>query len=918
MANTDILQETFDKIQSDYGYLIRRFREVLNALGEHGVSSRLACFDPLGDQGLPPVPSQARVDVQREMQGCSIAFQLLNLVEEIAASRARRLREAADGSLREPGLWGQNLRQLQEAGIDEATVAEALPNILVEPVLTAHPTEAKRPTILQQNRHLYRLMERREREVLNARESAELDDAIQASLEILWRTGQTLLVKPDIYSELDNAVYYLSEIFPRVVGTFDRQLEHSWREVGWDPARLREAENLPRIRFGNWVGGDRDGHPFVTAEVTRHALGLLRRGARTMLLAQLDELGRRLSLSGRLQNPPRFLQEAIDRMAAELGDEGRRRIERNPLEPWRQFIFLMEARLQAEDHDPAAGYRSAREVSEDLRLLRRSLQAIDAERLAHQHLFPVERLVQTFGLHLAVLDIRQNSNFHDKAMAQLLTAAGLDGADYPDWPEERRLEFLNRELEIPRPFAPSKAQLGAEARAVLECYRVASEWNDRHGGEGIGSFIVSMTRNLSDLLVVHLFAREVGLTRFESGVGLTSLIHVVPLFETIGDLERSPRILEDYITHPVTRRSLALQERPRPVQQVMVGYSDSNKDGGFMASLWTLHKTQRELTEAAGRHSVLIQFFHGRGGTPSRGAGPTHRFLEALPHGSLTGHFRATEQGETIGQKYGNPETARYNLELLIAGVTGMTLRHRLPIEGFVNIDEPMDQLTALCRRAYRGLLEMDGFLTYWSEATPIDALENSAIGSRPVRRTGRRTFEDLRAIPWVFSWNQARHYLPGWYGLGTGLEQLRTLHPDSYALLRDNAHRLRFLRYTLYNSETSVTSASVELMRAYASLVGDAAVRGRFLSVIEDELARTSREIDEFFGGERAKRRPRMLQTIEAREPGLSRLARHQIELLREWRALKAGDEMEQAARLLPSLLLSINAIANGLRTTG
>jgi phosphoenolpyruvate carboxylase len=417
---------------------------------------------------------------------------------------------------------------------------------------------------------------------------------------------------------------------------------------------------------------------------------------------------------------------------------------------------------------------------------------------------------------------------------------------------------------------------------------------------------------------VYVLAREAGLLR-RYPEGMVCLLPVVPLFETAEDLERGPGILTAFMDFAVTRHSLAFHAaRDRhvgPLQQVMVGYSDSNKDAGILASQWALQQAQGRLAAAGRAAGVRIQFFHGRGGTVSRGAGPTHRFLEALPPGSLTGAIRLTEQGETIAQKFGNPATAAYNLELLLAGVTTATLQ-RAPAEDAGHPLAPlMDTVAAASMRAYRALLEAEGFVAFHRQATPIDALENARIGSRPSRRTGGATLADLRAIPWVFSWTQSRFYLTGWYGAGTALEGLGAA---DFGTLAAHLRRWPFLHYVVTNVETSLASSDPDLMRAYASLVADAAVRDRVLGLIEAEWRRTRSALDRLRGAGMSERRPRFARTLGLRAEALRVLHHQQIGLLRDWRGHIARGATAEADAMIPDLLLSINAIASGLRTTG
>jgi len=907
----DIGALTFEKIDRDFQFLLERFREVLTAVGQPDIARSLPWLAPETDS------EPAATMPIHEIHALSIAFQLLNLVEENAAIQTRRLRETMQTSSDEPGLWQQSLAELKELGFGEADIAAALRRMEIEPVLTAHPTEAKRPTVLQIHRALYLHLVELENRMWTPAEREEIHQQIRAALERLWRTGEILFEKPDISSEFNNVLYYLRDIIPTVIHRLDLRLKQAWKESGFDPARLATPESYPRLNLGNWVGGDRDGHPLVTAQVTRETLERLRHAALDVLLKQLDGLSDRMSLSRAYVQPPPYLLGGIARLVAMVGAEGERRTQAHRQEPWRQFAALMRMRVAAAREGREGGYVVQAEVAADLALLRQSLHDVGASRLATQDVLPVERIFSVFGLHLAALDVRQNSDFHDRALSQIMEAAGLGKTDLRKWEPGRKLAFLIEELKSPRPIAPRKATLGAEAQAVLDSYEVLSDHHDTYGMEGLGSLIISMTRDLSDLLTVYVLAREVGLVRQAKG-GLVCLIPVVPLFETIEDLERAPGILDEFLSHPVTKRSLALQDRNPPVQQVMVGYSDSNKDGGFLASQWYLNRTQSALADVGTRHGIHIKFFHGRGGTPSRGAGPTHRFLEALPHGSLHGVFRVTEQGESIAQKYGNVGTATYNLELLLAGVTATTMKHTLPAGEDTALAEVLGRLSEFCRESYQQLIHTDGFLSYWAEATPIDALELSTIGSRPARRTGKRSMADMRAIPWVFSWNQARHYLPGWYGLGSGLKRLRDESPDGFALLQSKGTRRPFLRNALYNAETSLASVDLALMGKYASLVGDDALRDRIGGIILGEYNLSNEMVDSLFSAPRETRRPRMLKTIRVRDAGLRRLHRDQIALLKDWRGYLASGDTKRAEALLPGVLLSVNAIASGLRTTG
>ena len=902
-----ITSKSFDKLEEDLHFLITCFGEVLTSIGEGDLVDLL----PWACEG-----NAAEIDLtgrsDRAIQVLSVAFQLLNMVEENASAQSRRWREGSEGTDSEPGLWGQNLRKLRDSGMSAEEIVKAMASTAVEPVFTAHPTEAKQPQVLELHRQLYLYLVERENQMWSEAERADIRSNIKASLERLWRTGEIFLSKPTVNDELDNILYYLKEAFPPVLNDQVLRLRHAWKNTGLDLELIESPDVLPHLCFGTWVGGDRDGHPRVTADVTSSALSKLHDGALEVLDRALVKVASELTISKRLQQPTTELTVALDEAYEAMGLRAP-----NSDEPWADFIESMRLRLPR-TADQKGRYTDVAELNNDIAILERSLESIAAKRLSRSKLSPLKHLVRCFGFHLARLDVRQNSSFHDKAISQLMQVAGYDDCNFAQWDEERRTQFCNKELATARPFAQPGAHVDENAKAVTDCYYSLRKHGEVFGWDGVGALIVSMTRSLSDLLAVYLLEREVGLLERTADGTMISRLPVVPLFETIDDLEHAPALMDAFLAHPITRASLAKQGE-NPVQMVMLGYSDSNKDGGILASQWHLYRAQRELTDIANKYHVRLQFFHGRGGTVSRGAGPTHRFLEALPHGSLTGEFRVTEQGETIAQKYGNRITATYNIEIMLAGVTASTARHAQPApERDTKLEALVDNLVGRSRSHYENLLRTDGFMTYWSQATPIDVLERSSIGSRPARRTGRRTLEDLRAIPWVFSWNQSRHYLPGWYGLGTALESLKNDDPEAFAAIADAARNKALLRYVFNNAETSLASADEELMNLYASLVPEEDVRERFLGLIVGEYKRTQRMFEEIYGGTTAERRPRMMKTVELRDQGLRQLHRHQVTLIKHWRRLISLGKEQEAEEQLPNLLLSINAVASGLRTTG
>ncbi|MCC9658428.1 phosphoenolpyruvate carboxylase [Rhodopirellula halodulae] len=923
MVSASILALDVEQLNRDWQWMLSVLQTVLQRGGDEQLAELL------------PVPG-SKLDIEKTpadsvqlTQAYSIAFQLLSMAEQSSAAQFRDRIESESGMADLPALWGESLQQLIDRGWSADMIASELPSMRVELVLTAHPTEAKRATVLAHHRRLFRRFQMRHQADLPPWRRSENEQAIESVLNILWRTGEIYLDKPDLQSERRNVMDYLTVVFPKALQPLDQRLRQAWREVGLSEDAIADPLALPRLTFGTWVGGDRDGHPLVTPEVTEETLMQLRRGAIELMREELVQLARLTSVSAYWLPPTSEFLNRIAERAQAMGDVGAKAIARNPNEPWRQYINLMMASLPTvkangglqNDAGQTFTYQRSRELLADLRCLHESLVAVDMADVAANAVAPTMRIAQTFGFHLAVLDIRQNSAKHDTAIEQLLRAAGMSDWKFASWDEAKRMKFLTEELASSRPLTHPDSSAGEEADAVLGALRVVTQYRSKHGADGLGALIVSMTRNTSDLMAVYLLAREVGLLqRTENGP--VCPLPVVPLFETIDDLERSPEIYDRFLQHPITRNSLAAiaqrEGSSAPVGQVMIGYSDSNKDGGILASLVGLRHAQRKLTHVARSHGVRARFFHGRGGTISRGAGPTHRFIKSLPDHTIGGDMRLTEQGETIAQKYAHEPTAIYNLELFLAGVTRKSLADSRSKEAEHPLEPTLVKLAAWARSTYCELLHSEGFVEFFREATPIDAIEQSRIGSRPARRTGQQTLDDLRAIPWVFSWGQARCYLSGWYGVGSALKKLQTECPDEFAAVKKSLRDWAPLHYLISNVATSVTAVDIEVMKQYAALVDNATLRERFVTDIESQWKLACEMVEAVYGGPMESQRPNVQRMIALRSEGLRLLHRQQISLLQRWRSYNKMGEHAQADALLPALLLSVNAIASGLGTTG
>lgn len=908
----NLRNEGFALIDDTLNFLIDSLSDALTSLGE----DELIPFLPWRNETPNSTPPEGT------QQLYSIGFQLLNMVEERVSAAIRREREKELGAESIRGLWARSLKEMIDLGLDEDQILDVLKDVNVEPVLTAHPTEAKRATVRERHRAIYEDLARCEHPKYTDRERRHLKGKISASMETLWRTGEIHMTRPDLKQELRNALYYLREVYPAVLNRLDNHFTEAWRDAGFSVDKLHNSNKMPRVTFGTWIGGDRDGHPLVTPEVTHDTLADLRHHAIVLMQKELKDLAFHLTISKQFQEIPTTLTDRINQTSRQLSNPSHAAdiLHKNREEPWRQFVYLISAMLDDTSKE-LGGYERPEQLDQDLELLEKTLLSTGCLQLIKIYITPLRHKLSIFGFHLATIDIRQNSEYHDKAVSQLLTAASIeDGQNFADWSEEKRCDFLNKELLSSRPFIHDTAIAGDEAESVLDTFRVIADQIHKHGIGGIGSFIVSMTRSVSDLLVVYLLQREAGILQ-QTQDGLISPIEVVPLYETKDDLDSSQDLLAGFLDHPLTQRSYKARfPEGNPVQQVMLGYSDSNKDCGILTAQWALYRAEKAMVDTASERGIRLKYFHGRGGTISRGAGPTQWFMEALPHGSLSGHFRMTEQGETIAQKYANLSNATFNIELLIASAASTAAKHKhapAPNDPCIQF---MPTLSKGSETAYQNLLNTEGFIPFFREATIIDALENSRIGSRPARRTGKKEFslDDLRAIPWVFSWTQARFYLTGWFGVGSALNTIKQSSPADYQAIKDGLKDSIFLQYALTSAETNLASANRELMIAYSDLCTDDVLKKRFMDIILAEFDLTKELLSDILNGDFQQRRPRMAKTLAIREEPLKVLHKQQVQLIREWRELKKQNKPEEAEDLFPKILLSINAISSGLKTTG
>ncbi|MFV0376252.1 MAG: phosphoenolpyruvate carboxylase [Mangrovibacterium sp.] len=910
------------KPYDDLHFLLGCFKEVL----EESNKENLVPFIPWLSETKKPGPADLISNDYIHLM--SMCFQLLNLAEVNGAVQSRRLKEEVDMA-KVNGLWANQFKMLKDQGISEQEILEVLPNVLIEPVLTAHPTEAKRAVVLREYRSLYLLLVKRENKMYTHIEQEEIRDEIKQILHRLWHVGEIYIEKPRIESELDNVLHYLTNVFPGVLVILDKRLRQAWKESGFNMKLLDNVDLYPVFSFGNWVGGDRDGHPLVTPEITRMTLHKLRIHAFYIIKNELVELAQKLSIYRNSTEVSTEFNNRIAGLVSELGEVAGLELKEHGEEIFKVFVLFLlkkipidlsrEFNLELEDRPNS--YRSSIELLADLNLLYNELETCRIGEVARVDVSRVKRLVRMFGFHLAKLDIRQNSAYHEKALNQLVRSSlGEETATRIGSSLAAKRAFLDDELKINRPFLVEHQNLETEGKSVIGTMSAVSEHIRHYSPNAFGKLIVSMTRNTEDLLTVYLFMREVGLM-VKKDNALAAVLPVVPLFETIEDLKESPGILDAYLSHPVVQNSLNVQSWESPggelIQDVMIGYSDSNKDGGILASTWFLHEAQKALTEVGRKHGVTIRFFHGTGGSISRGAGPAHWFVKALPAGSVNGKFRVTEQGETIERKYANLVNAAYNLELMLASVTAQTVLHKHSKTENADVESLFSQLGSRGRYFYRQLISDADFIRFFEQATPIDVIESSKIGSRPARRTGKRSMDDLRAIPWVFSWSQSRFNITSWYGVGSTLYEMKTQDPDQYKRLLELMEYDPFVRYVMTNLDSSLTSTDEQIMEKYASMVEEPEIRQRIMNIIKKELALTRDMLADVLQLPIEQRRKKHYYSTQLRAEALNFLHDAQIELLQKWRESKKNKNPDQDDYLF-ALLQCVNAIANALGATG
>jgi phosphoenolpyruvate carboxylase len=889
----------------------------------------------------------------------SVYFQLVNIAEQHHRIRRKRYYELHTPDSPQRGSIAQTIRQIRVEnawlhGTSGHRQLQAVVDALdIVPVMTAHPTEAARRTLLEKHRRIADLLTAADDASLPPRRRAEIHRDLAAEVEAIWLTDEVRHTQLQVLDEVNNALYYfdatLFDSVPALLAELNAQLERNFPGV-----RVRDGA-VP-LRFGSWVGGDRDGNPNVTPEITWETLRLQQRLTLRKYLTAVADLSRRLSESVRYAPPSSALRLSIDKDSRRMPRTAAEVLGRNPEEPYRQKLSFVYRRLEntlrrnadletalriekanrlisirpalpviaaikASETRSELGYRNAGDLRQDLCLVRDSLARDQASLAARA----VDRLIQqvdVFGLHLASLDLRQHSERHSAALAEITAALDLPN-DYPSMDEAARVAWLTAEIATPRPLVAADATYSRETTETLNVFRVARRALDEISSRSLRSYVISMAREASDVLAVLVLAKQAGLV---DGGAARSRLAVAPLFETIDDLRRSPEVMRQLFGNPVYRRLLRAQGN---VQEVMIGYSDSSKDGGILTSSWELYKAQQLLWAVAREHGVQLQLFHGRGGTVGRGGGPSHVAIRSQPEGTVAGRIKITEQGEVVSSKYSLPDIAMRSLELTTAAVIAASLppdayRRRPARATVARWENVMDEISATALAAYRHVVrDTDGFLDYFTQATPVEELSHLRIGSRPAkRRKGSKSLDDLRAIPWVFGWTQSRHLLPGWLGVGAALEGYvagggKSGRRERLRLLQRMYRDWPFFQTTIANIEMTLAKADFQIARQYAERLPERELGRRIFRLLAAEYERTCRIVRQITGEKQLlDNAPVLRRSIAVRNPYVDPMSYLQVELLA--RSRKVRLPARDRERLLYALVLTINGIAAGMRNTG
>jgi phosphoenolpyruvate carboxylase len=866
---------------------------------------------PADERALTKLLNGLELDTAvRAIRAFSVYFQLVNVAEENHRLRRKRYYETLPGFHPQRGSIEDVVHRLHRAGVSHQALANHVKTLAITLVLTAHPTQALPPTILTKHRQIWDWLLKRELVRPTPKEERQLVQELFEGIMGLWQTDELRPNRPTVEDEVEHGLYYLSSVLyhalPETLMAFQEEIE---RRYG------RALPRPPLVRFGSWIGGDKDGNPNVTHQSLRWALIRYRQAILSKYLETLEPLSAQLTQSDRLcRMHPTFLRSlANDRRSFPALTESLD--VQFPHQPYRQKLAIMRHRLRQMLRHPTSseeGYASAEELNRELELIQRSLTYHRADPIARHDLEKLALQIRLFGFSFAQLDVREHSQRHLEAFAELVKVHGLAEADPRAMSEAQRLELLERLLAQPR-YLDLVRGASPATQEVVRTFQTMASHLSHVDPEAIDGYIISMTHRASDVLAVLWFFQQADLFR-RAGQGFKSAANIIPLFEGIDDLRRSHDVMDALYRHNAYHRHLAARAR---LQQIMLGYSDSNKDGGFFTANWELYQAQRRLHAVAKAQHVNLQLFHGRGGTIGRGGGPLHQTILAQPAGTLEGRIRITEQGEVVAAKYANPSMAFRNLELVLSAVLEATLivppkHHRLG-----QWEQAMEELSEAAYATYRqAVYEEPAFRTYFEQATPIDLIEEFRIGSRPARRSDSRRIEDLRAIPWVFSWVQSRHLLPSWFPFGSAVTLFARRHRQGLALLQELYEEFSWFHVMVDFIQMSLGMADMRIAGHYAHLVKPASLGRRMFEAIAAEYESSRKAVCLITSQRHLLDSNYVLQSlIRLRNPYVDPLSLLQTRLLRQRRVTH---DAATRKRLDRALALTINGIAAGMRHTG
>jgi len=862
----------------------------------------------------------SRMDLARAYQvtkAFAIYFELANLAETNHRKRRRRARQLDQKGAALPGSFCGTLSRMKKSGISADAALAALRQVMVTPVFTAHPTEVARQTVLLKRRRIAEQLERLDRLPLTQAEALRCEQTIHAEITSLWQTDEVRQTKPTVNDEIRMGLRYfrlsLFETLPRIYA----EVAESMRDVYGLVLEVADLPNL--LSFGSWIGGDRDGNPLVKPECVKDAL----EQARTMIIREcirgVELLSDCLSSSLRQADVSAPIVSRLAQYKGSLPGAAMLWGPGNTTELYRRFLSYVLYRLQRSREGPhvQGSYKDATEFESDLVMLRSSLMENRGQRLAEAYVDPLLRQLRTFGFHLQVLDIRQHARVHAEVL-QEIGARTIDPSKLGLGSiEPRKTKLRKTDLRKTGPAlaagdaSPESSEFSPQARELIETFRTIQRFKQVYPAQSVRQYIISGVESEDDVLNVVRLAKACGVRLAGSGSGHDPGLMPVPLFESIDALRAAGGVMRRVWQHPEYQPLLDSWGR---WQEVMLGYSDSNKDGGMLTSIWELHKAHRDLHNVARECGVKLRLFHGRGGTVGRGGGPTHGAILAQPEGCFTGRIRITEQGEVLNWKYADAVLAEWNLELMIAASLEAFTRSGAPPRDQGRWEEAMEEMSGEAYRVYRrDIAENADVLEYFEQATPMQELDAARIGSRPSRRTRGRRLEDLRAIPWVFGWMQSRHAVPAWYGVGQGLQSFAGKGRGHERLLREMLKHFTLFADLVRNVELGMAKADLHIARVYSGLVKNTGLRTRVFAMLEAEFLRSRKVILRISGQRELLARNRVLaRSIHLRNPYVDPMSLIQVELLRR---KQLGEDL---GKLEYPLGATINGIAAGLHNTG